>query len=159
MRDILIVLLAVLFTIMTIILFEIKSMSHQFLTLVIVLLAFIIFYMIVDKIHLFKDSDNEVNINNTVLEDKEMDFEDEALDFEDEEMDLVIDNQNVVEVEEETEPNNVAGMTSNQGFKMVMESTENCGIHENIKNPDYTIQNIDTTDFGVIRDKIAQTLN
>lgn len=152
MRDILIVLLAVLFTIMTIILFEIKSMSHQFLTLVIVLLAFIIFYMIVDKIHLFKDSENEVNINNTDLEDEEMDFEDEALD-------LVIDNQNVVEVEEETEPNNVAGMTSNLGFKMVMESTENCGIHENIKNPDYTIQNIDTTDFGVIRDKIAQTLN
>ena len=152
MRDILIVLLAVLFTIMTIILFKIKSMSHQFLTLVIVLLAFIIFYMIVDKIHLFKDSENEVNINNTDLEDEEMDFEDEALD-------LVIDNQNVVEVEEETEPNNVAGMTSNLGFKMVMESTENCGIHENIKNPDYTIQNIDTTDFGVIRDKIAQTLN
>jgi hypothetical protein len=152
MRDILIVLLAVLFTIMTIILFEIKSMSNQFLTLVIVLLAFIIFYMIVDKIHLFKDSDNEVNINNTDLEDEEMDFEDEALD-------LVIDNQNVVEVEEETEPNNIAGMTSNLGFKMVMESTENCGIHENIKNPDYTIQNIDTTDFGVIRDKIAQTLN
>ena len=38
MRDILIILLAVLFTIMTIVLFEIKSMTQQFLTLIIVLI-------------------------------------------------------------------------------------------------------------------------
>ena len=31
-------------------------MSQQFLTLIIVLLAFIVFYMAIDKIHIFKES-------------------------------------------------------------------------------------------------------
>ena len=66
MRDILIILLAVLFTIMTIVLFEIKSMTQQFLTLIIVLIGFIVFYMIIDKVHIFKESGNEININNTI---------------------------------------------------------------------------------------------
>ena len=57
MRDILIVLLAVLFTMMTIVLFEIKSMTQQFLTLVIVLLGFIVFYMAIDKVHIFNEKD------------------------------------------------------------------------------------------------------
>ena len=65
MRDIIIVLLAVLFTLLTIVLFNIKHISQQFLVLMFVLIAFLIFYMAVDKLHIFKDSENEVNFNNT----------------------------------------------------------------------------------------------
>ena len=79
MRDILIILLAVLFTIMTIVLFEIKSMTQQFLTLVIVLLGFIVFYMAIDKVHIFKEANNEVNISNANFSE-----EGELLEMEDE---------------------------------------------------------------------------
>ena len=119
MRDILIVLLAILFTIMTIVLFEIKSMSQQFLTLIIVLLAFIVFYMAIDKIHIFKESKEEVNINNTSFSEEgeliEMDMENEM------ENNLVSEGQNLVEAQEEV---------------------------QDIENPNYALSHINTDNFS-----------
>ena len=130
MRDILIILLAILFTIMTIVLFEIKSMSQQFLTLIIVLLAFIVFYMAVDKIHIFKESEEEVNINNTNFSE-----EGDLMEMENEmemENNLVSEGQNLVEAHEEV---------------------------EDIENPNYAVGNVNTNNFGTVERKINATLS
>ena len=129
MRDILIVLLAILFTIMTIVLFEIKSMSQQFLTLIIVLLAFIVFYMAIDKIHIFKESKEEVNINNTSFSEEgeliEMEMENELEHEIEHEMEmennLVSEGQNLVEAQEEV---------------------------QDIENPNYALSHINTDNFS-----------
>ena len=125
MRDILIVLLAILFTIMTIVLFEIKSMSQQFLTLIIVLLAFIVFYMAIDKIHIFKESKEEVNINNTSFSEEgeliEMELEHELENEMEMENNLVSEGQNLVEAQEEV---------------------------QDIENPNYALSHINTDNFS-----------
>lgn len=147
MRDILIVLLAVLFTMMTIVLFEVKSMTQQFLTLVIVLLGFIVFYMAIDKVHIFKEADNEVNINNTnFTEEGEME---EAL-GEDLDLGLGVDpEQNLVEadhdepvVQEIVEVNNPPLL-----------------VQETIENLNYAVGNVDRHNFGIVNRKINATMN
>ena len=131
MRDILIVLLAILFTIMTIVLFEIKSISQQFLTLIIVLLVFIIFYMVIDKAHVFKEVDEEININNVDFSEDE-----DLIELEDD------DNQNLVETSIEIET----------------ETEQTCGVANNIKDPRYVLEEINTTNFGTVKRKIKNTL-
>jgi len=133
MRDILIILLSVLFTLLVIVLFDIQSMSQQFLTLVFVLLAFIVFYMAIDKIHIFKDSENEVNINNTTFnEDGDVLYNDNALEMElSEEEDVHSNNnqsQNLVEAEDE---------------KYNLNSSDLIDLN-------FTIKNLDTNNFGTV---------
>lgn len=146
MRDILIVLLAVLFTMMTIVLFEIKSMTQQFLTLVLVLLAFIVFYMAIDKIHIFKESDREVNINNldTSEEGESLEMENEELDDEMREM-----GQNLVEAENNE---NVV----NEAVQVVNPESE---IKEDIENLNFSVTSVDTSNFGIVERKINATMN
>ncbi len=146
MRDILIVLLAVLFTMMTIVLFEIKSMTQQFLTLVLVLLAFIVFYMAIDKIHIFKESDKEVNINNldTSEEGESLEMENEELDDEMREM-----GQNLVEAENNE---NVV----NEAIQVVNPESE---IKEDIENLNFSVTSVDTSNFGIVERKINATMN
>jgi len=147
MRDILIVLLAVLFTMMTIVLFEIKSMTQQFLTLVIVLLGFIVFYMAIDKVHIFKEADNEVNINNTnFTEEGEME---EAL-GEDLGLGLgVYPEQNLVEADHD-EP---------VVQEIVEVSNPPLLVQETIENLNYTVGNVDRHNFGIVNRKINATMN
>tara|TARA_B100001093_G_scaffold474038_1_gene498422 strand:- start:311 stop:757 length:447 start_codon:yes stop_codon:yes gene_type:complete len=147
MRDILIVLLAVLFTMMTIVLFEIKSMTQQFLTLVIVLLGFIVFYMAIDKVHIFKEADNEVNINNTSFtEEGEME---EAL-GEDLGLGLgVYPEQNLVEADHD-EP---------VVQEIVEVSNPPLLVQETIENLNYTVGNVDRHNFGIVNRKINATMN
>ena len=147
MRDILIVLLAVLFTMMTIVLFEIKSMTQQFLTLVIVLLGFIVFYMAIDKVHIFKEADNEVNINNTnFTEEGEMEEAlGEALGE-----DLGVDpEQNLVEADHD-EP---------VVQEIVEVSNPPLLVQETIENLNYTVGNVDRHNFGIVNRKINATMN
>ena len=151
MRDILIVLLAVLFTMMTIVLFEIKSMTQQFLTLVIVLLGFIVFYMAIDKVHIFKEAGNEVNINNTSFtEEGEME---EALGEDlglglglglgvDPEQNLVEADHDEPVVQEIVEVNNPPLI-----------------VQETIENLNYTVGNVDRHNFGIVNRKINATMN
>mgnify|MGYP001368648883 CR=1 FL=1 len=151
MRDILIVLLAVLFTMMTIVLFEIKSMTQQFLTLVIVLLGFIVFYMAIDKVHIFKEAGNEVNINNTSFtEEGEME---EAL-GEGEDLGLglglgVDTEQNLVEADNE-EP---------VVQEIVEVNNPPLVIQETIENLNFTVGNVDRHNFGIVNRKINATMN
>ena len=147
MRDILIVLLAVLFTMMTIVLFEIKSMTQQFLTLIIVLLGFIVFYMAIDKVHIFKEADNEVNINNTSFtEEGEME---EAL-GEDLDLGLGLDpEQNLVEADHD-EP---------VVQEIVEVSNPPLLVQETIENLNYTVGNVDRHNFGIVNRKINATMN
>lgn len=147
MRDILIVLLAVLFTMMTIVLFEIKSMTQQFLTLVIVLLGFIVFYMAIDKVHIFKEADNEVNINNTSFtEEGEME---EAL-GEDLGLGLGVDpEQNLVEADHD-EP---------VVQEIVEVNNPPLVVQETIENLNYTVGNVDRHNFGIVNRKINATMN
>ena len=146
MRDILIILLAVLFTIMTIVLFEIKSMTQQFLTLVIVLLGFIVFYMAIDKVHIFKEANNEVNISNANFSE-----EGELLEMEDEDHgeDGRLFGQNLVEAE-------VNEPVVNEIVEAV---NPELVIPETIENLNYSVMNVDTHNFGVIERKINATLN
>ena len=147
MRDILIVLLAVLFTMMTIVLFEIKSMTQQFLTLVIVLLGFIVFYMAIDKVHIFKEADNEVNINNTnFTEEGEMEEalgealgEDLGVDPEQNLVEADVDEPVVQEILEVNNPPLV--------------------VQETIENLNYTVGNVDRHNFGIVNRKINATMN
>ena len=151
MRDILIVLLAVLFTMMTIVLFEIKSMTQQFLTLIIVLLGFIVFYMAIDKVHIFKEADNEVNINNTSFtEEGEME---EAL-GEGEDLDLglglgVDPEQNLVE----------ADVDEPVVQEIVEVSNPPLVVQETIENLNYAVGNVDRHNFGIVNRKINATMN
>ena len=147
MRDILIVLLAVLFTMMTIVLFEIKSMTQQFLTLVIVLLGFIVFYMAIDKVHIFKEADNEVNINNTnFTEEGEME---EAL-GEDLGLGLGVDpEQNLVEADHD-EP---------VVQEIVEVNNPPLVVQETIENLNYAVGNVDRHNFGIVNRKINATMN
>jgi hypothetical protein len=163
MRDILIVLLAVLFTMMTIVLFEIKSMTQQFLTLVIVLLGFIVFYMAIDKVHIFKEAGNEVNINNTSFtEEGEMEEdlgegEDLGEDLglgegegEDVGLGLGIDpEQNLVEADHD-EP---------VVQEIIEVSNPPLVIPETIENLNYAVNNVDTHNFGIVDRKINATKN
>ena len=146
MRDILIILLAVLFTIMTIVLFEIKSMTQQFLTLVIVLLGFIVFYMAIDKVHIFKEANNEVNISNANFSE-----EGELLEMEDEDHgeDGRLLGQNLVEAE-------VNEPVVNEIVEAV---NPELVIPETIENLNYSVMNVDTHNFGVVERKINATLN
>ena len=146
MRDILIILLAVLFTIMTIVLFEIKSMTQQFLTLVIVLLGFIVFYMAIDKVHIFKEANNEVNISNANFSE-----EGELLEMEDEDHgeDRRLLGQNLVEAE-------VNEPVVNEIVEAV---NPELVIPETIENLNYSVMNVDTHNFGVVERKINATLN
>ena len=153
MRDILIVLLAVLFTMMTIVLFEIKSMTQQFLTLVIVLLGFIVFYMAIDKVHIFKEADNEVNINNTnFTEEGEME---EALgEGEDLDEDLglgvgVDPEQNLVEADVDEPVVQEIVEISNPPFV----------VQETIENLNFIVGNVDRHNFGIVNRKINATIN
>ena len=145
MRDILIVLLAVLFTMMTIVLFEIKSMTQQFLTLVIVLLGFIVFYMAIDKVHIFKEAGNEVNINNTSFtEEGEME---EALG---EDLGEGLDpEQNLVEADQD-EP---------VVQEIVEVSNPPLLVQETIENLNYAVGNVDRHNFGIVNRKINATMN
>ena len=147
MRDILIVLLAVLFTMMTIVLFEIKSMTQQFLTLIIVLLGFIVFYMAIDKVHIFKEAGNEVNINNTSFtEEGEME---EALG---EDVGLgegVNMEQNLVEADHD-EP---------VVQEIVEVNNPPLVVQETIENLNYTVGNVDRHNFGIVNRKINATMN
>ena len=149
MRDILIVLLAVLFTMMTIVLFEIKSMTQQFLTLVIVLLGFIVFYMAIDKVHIFKEAGNEVNINNTSFtEEGEME---EAL-GEDLGLGLglgVDPEQNLVEADHD-EP---------VVQEIVEVNNPPLVVQETIENLNYVVDNVDRHNFGIVNRKINATMN
>ena len=149
MRDILIVLLAVLFTMMTIVLFEIKSMTQQFLTLVIVLLGFIVFYMAIDKVHIFKEAGNEVNINNTSFtEEGEME---EALG---EDLDLglgvgIDTEQNLVEADVDEPVVQEIVEVSNPPFV----------VQETIENLNFTVGDVDRHNFGIVNKKINATMN
>ena len=149
MRDILIVLLAVLFTMMTIVLFEIKSMTQQFLTLIIVLLGFIVFYMAIDKVHIFKEADNEVNINNTnFTEEGEME---EAL-GEDLDLDLGLGvnmEQNLVEADVDEPVVQEIVEISNPPFV----------VQETIENLNYAVGNVNRHNFGIVNRKINATMN
>ena len=141
MRDILIILLSVLFTLLVIVLFDIQSMSQQFLTLVFVLLAFIVFYMAIDKIHIFKDSENEVNINNTTFnEDGDILYNDNTFEMElSEEEDEHSNNnkgQNLVEAEDE---------------KYVLNSSDLIDLN-------FTIKNLDTNNFGTVNSNLPINL-
>ena len=153
MRDILIILLAVLFTMMTIVLFEIKSMTQQFLTLIIVLLGFIVFYMAIDKVHIFKEAGNEVNINNTSFtEEGEMEEAlGEDLDLgEDVDMGLGVDpEQNLVEADHD-EP---------VVQEIIEVSNPPLIVQETIENLNYTVNNVDTHNFGIVNRKINATKN
>jgi hypothetical protein len=133
MRDILIILLSVLFTLLVIVLFDIQSMSQQFLTLVFVLLAFIVFYMAIDKIHIFKDSENEVNINNTTFnEDGDVLYNDNALEME-------------LSEEEDVYSNN------NQGQNLVEAEDEKYNLNSSdLIDLNFTIKNLDTNNFGTV---------
>tara|TARA_E500000331_G_C17192184_1_gene685428 strand:+ start:694 stop:1158 length:465 start_codon:yes stop_codon:yes gene_type:complete len=153
MRDILIVLLAVLFTMMTIVLFEIKSMTQQFLTLIIVLLGFIVFYMAIDKVHIFKEADNEVNINNTnFTEEGEME---EALgEGEDLGEDLglgigVDPEQNLVEADVDEPVVQEIVEISNPPFV----------VQETIENLNFTVGDVNRHNFGIVNRKINATIN
>jgi len=140
MRDILIILLSVLFTLLIIVLFDIQSMSQQFLTLIFVLLAFIIFYMAIDKIHIFKDSENEININNTnfneegdLLQNEE--YSEMEMELNEEDSDSSNHGQNLVEVEEEKEK------------KVVMNSTDLIELN-------FSIKNLNTNNFGTVNSNL-----
>ena len=151
MRDILIVLLAVLFTMMTIVLFEIKSMTQQFLTLIIVLLGFIVFYMAIDKVHIFKEAGNEVNINNTIFtEEGEME---EALGEdlgEDVGLGLGVNmEQNLVEADQD-EP---------VVQEIVEVNNPPLVVQETIENLNYAVGNVDRHNFGIVNRKINATMN
>ena len=151
MRDILIVLLAVLFTMMTIVLFEIKSMTQQFLTLVIVLLGFIVFYMAIDKVHIFKEAGNEVNINNTSFtEEGEME---EAL-GEGEDLGLELG------VGVDTEQNLVEADVDEPVVQEIVEvNNPPLVIQETIENLNYTVGNVDRHNFGIVNRKMNATMN
>ena len=151
MRDILIVLLAVLFTMMTIVLFEIKSMTQQFLTLVIVLLGFIVFYMAIDKVHIFKEAGNEVNINNTSFT-EEGEMEEALGEGEDLGLELgvgVDTEQNLVEADNE-EP---------VVQEIVEVNNPPLVIQETIENLNFTVGNVNRHNFGIVNRKINATMN
>tara|TARA_B100000242_G_C43033482_1_gene481679 strand:+ start:233 stop:691 length:459 start_codon:yes stop_codon:yes gene_type:complete len=151
MRDILIVLLAVLFTMMTIVLFEIKSMTQQFLTLVIVLLGFIVFYMAIDKVHIFKEAGNEVNINNTSFtEEGEME---EAL-GEGEDLGLELG------LGVDTEQNLVEADVDEPVVQEIVEvSNPPLLVQETIENLNFTVGDVDRHNFGIVNKKINATMN
>lgn len=149
MRDILIVLLAVLFTMMTIVLFEIKSMTQQFLTLVIVLLGFIVFYMAIDKVHIFKEAGNEVNINNTSFT-EEGEMEEALGEGEDLGLGVGVDTeQNLVEADHD-EP---------VVQEIVEVSNPPLLVQETIENLNYAVGNVDRHNFGIVNRKINATMN
>lgn len=147
MRDIIIVLLAVLFTLLTIVLFNIKHISQQFLVLVFVLLAFLIFYMAVDKLHIFKDSENEVNFNNT--------------DFTEEGEILGNNNEfnNIFNSEEElSEDNMEEDELRSEGQNLVEASNDAVYTQDDLINPNYALENVNTNNFGNIENKFVGDL-
>ena len=151
MRDILIILLAVLFTIMTIVLFEIKSMTQQFLTLVIVLLGFIVFYMAIDKVHIFKEAGNEVNINNTSFT-EEGEMEEVLGEGEDLGLELGVNvdtEQNLVEADVDEPVVQEIVEISNPPFV----------VQETIENLNFTVGDVNRHNFGIVNRKINATMN
>ena len=147
MRDIIIVLLAVLFTLLTIVLFNIKHISQQFLVLVFVLLAFLIFYMAVDKLHIFKDSENEVNFNNT--------------DFTEEGEILGNNNEfnNIFNSEEElSEDNMEEDELRSEGQNLVEASNDAVYTQDDLINPIYALENVNKNNFGNIENKFVGDL-
>lgn len=147
MRDIIIVLLAVLFTLLTIVLFNIKHISQQFLVLVFVLIAFLIFYMAVDKLHIFKDSENEVNFNNT--------------DFTEEGEILGNNNEfnNIFNSEEELmEDNMEEDELRSEGQNLVEASNDAVYTQDDLINPNYSLENVNTNNFGNIENKFVGDL-
>ena len=147
MRDIIIVLLAVLFTLLTIVLFNIKHISQQFLVLVFVLLAFLIFYMAVDKLHIFKDSENEVNFNNT-------DFTEEGEVLENNnEFNNIFNSQ-----EELMEENMEEDELRSEGQNLVEASNDTVYTQDDLINPSYALENVNTNNFGNIENKFVGDL-
>ena len=147
MRDIIIVLLAVLFTLLTIVLFNIKHISQQFLVLMFVLIAFLIFYMAVDKLHIFKDSENEVNFNNT--------------DFTEEGEILGNNNEfnNIFNSEEElSEENMEEDELRSEGQNLVEASNDAVYTQNDLINPNYSLENVNTNNFGNIENKFVGDL-
>ena len=147
MRDIIIVLLALLFTLLTIVLFNIKHISQQFLVLVFVLLAFLIFYMAVDKLHIFKDSENEVNFNNT-------DFTEEGEVLENNnEFNNIFNSQ-----EELMEENMEEDELRSEGQNLVEASNDAVYNQDDLINPNYSLENVNTNNFGNIENKFVGDL-
>ena len=147
MRDIIIVLLAVLFTLLTIVLFNIKHISQQFLVLMFVLIAFLIFYMAVDKLHIFKDSENEVNFNNT-------DFTEEG--------EILGNNSefnNIFNSQEELmEENMEEDELRSEGQNLVEASNDAVYTQNDLINPNYSLENVNTNNFGNIENKFVGDL-
>ena len=147
MRDIIIVLLALLFTLLTIVLFNIKHISQQFLVLVFVLLAFLIFYMAVDKLHIFKDSENEVNFNNTNFTE-----EGEVLENNNE-FNNIFNSQ-----EELMEENMEEDELRSEGQNLVEASNDAVYNQDDLINPNYSLENVNTNNFGNIENKFVGDL-
>ena len=147
MRDIIIVLLALLFTLLTIVLFNIKHISQQFLVLVFVLLAFLIFYMAVDKLHIFKDSENEVNFNNTNFTE-----EGEVLENNNE-FNNIFNSQ-----EELMEENMEEDELRSEGQNLVEASNDAVYTQNDLINPNYSLENVNTNNFGNIENKFVGDL-
>jgi len=126
-------------------------MTQQFLTLVIVLLGFIVFYMAIDKVHIFKEAGNEVNINNTSFtEEGEME---EAL-GEGEDLGLELG------LGVDTEQNLVEADVDEPVVQEIVEvSNPPLLVQETIENLNFTVGDVDRHNFGIVNKKINATMN
>jgi energy-coupling factor transporter transmembrane protein EcfT len=143
MRDIIIVLLAFLFTLLTIVLFDIKHISQQFLVLVFILLAFLIFYMAIDKLHIFKDSENEVNFDNTNF------TEEGELLGNNNELNNIFNNEEELMEEDELR---------SEGQNLVEASNDAVYTQDDLINPNYSLENVNTNNFGNIENNFIGDL-
>ena len=124
-------------------------MTQQFLTLVIVLLGFIVFYMAIDKVHIFKEAGNEVNINNTSFT-EEGEMEEAIGEGEDLELGVGVDTeQNLVEADNEEPVVQEIVEVNNPPFV----------VQETIENLNYTVGNVNRHNFGIVNRKINATMN
>tara|TARA_Y100000385_G_C12685405_1_gene463991 strand:- start:299 stop:619 length:321 start_codon:yes stop_codon:yes gene_type:complete len=105
--------------------------------------------MAIDKVHIFKEADNEININNTSFtEEGEME---EALG---EDLDLglglgVDPEQNLVE----------ADVDEPVVQEIVEVNNPPLVVQETIENLNYTVGNVDRHNFGIVNRKINATMN
>ena len=103
--------------------------------------------MAVDKLHIFKDSENEVNFNNT--------------DFTEEGEILGNNNEfnNIFNSEEElSEDNMEEDELRSEGQNLVEASNDAVYTQDDLINPNYALENVNTNNFGNIENKFVGDL-
>jgi hypothetical protein len=123
MDNIIILLLSIVFTLICIVLLKITLVRDQAILFVCTLVAFLLFYTIINKINVHKDKDNEINIMADLEAVKPIDHEVDVEDDDDDDEGTVVSDDDDGDGGEDDED------IINQSLSEIWESSDNPSFH------------------------------